>query len=115
MSLIQSASISLADIRDDKLKFDPACYCGAGEGFNKSNGKCTSTKNMMGEWEEWWLDIKTPKCIANVQSVMKERIYAAFEKGCEGVDPDNVDAYANKVGYGVPYGITDKNQVDYLK
>lgn len=70
---------------------------------------------MMGEWEEWWLDIKTPKCIANVQSVMKERIYAAFEKGCEGVDPDNVDAYANKVGYGVPYGITDKNQVDYLK
>jgi len=69
----------------------------------------------MGEWDEWWLDIKTPKCVANIQSVMADRIYAAWLKGCEGVDPDNVDAYANKVSYGVPYGITDKNQVDYLK
>lgn len=69
----------------------------------------------MGEWDEWWLDIKTPKCITNVQSVMAARIQAAHDKGCDGVDPDNVDAYANEVSYGVPFGITDTDQVNYLK
>ena len=46
---------------------------------------------------------------------MANRIYAAYQKGCEGVDPDNMDAYANEVSYGVPFGITAKNQVDYLQ
>jgi hypothetical protein len=107
--------ISSLTFRDDKLAFDPACYCGAGQGYDKSNGLCTTSKNKMGDWDEWWLDIKTPKCVTNVQNVMRERIYAAFQKGCEGVDPDNVDAYANTVSYGIPFGITAKNQVDYLK
>lgn len=65
----------------------------------------------MGDWDEWWLDIKTPSCVASIKTVMAERIKAAKKKGCDGLDPDNVDSYANKVSYGA----SDQNQVDYLK
>ena len=46
----------------------------------------------MQQWDEWWLDLHTPECVANVQDVMRARILEAGEKGCDGVDPDNVDS-----------------------
>ena len=64
----------------------------------------------MDGWNEWWLDIKTPTCLANIKPIMAARIKAAKDKGCDGVDPDNMDSYANEVSYGA----TDKNQFDYL-
>jgi len=71
---------------------------------------CKTTKNKMDGWNEWWLDIKTPTCLANIKPIMAARIKAAKDKGCDGVDPDNMDSYANEVSYGA----TDKNQFDYL-
>lgn len=96
--------------RKDALKFTPACYCGAGQAYNKADGLCKTTKNKMDGWNEWWLDIKTPTCLANIKPIMAARIKAAKDKGCDGVDPDNMDSYANEVSYGA----TDKNQFDYL-
>lgn len=64
----------------------------------------------MDGWNEWWLDVRTPSCLANIQPIMSARIKAAKAKGCDGVDPDNVDSYAN----GVSYGTTDQDQVNYL-
>ena len=58
------------------------------------NGMCTGPKalqNRLGEWNEWYLDIHSKKCKKNTQKVMKKRIKKAVEKGCDGVDPDNVD------------------------
>lgn len=46
----------------------------------------------MADWNEWWLDIHSPSCVANVENVMTARIKAARDKGCDGVDPDNVDS-----------------------
>ena len=49
----------------------------------------------MDGWNEWWLDLHSSSCKTSVQKVMTSRILAAQAKGCDGVDPDNVDS----VGY----------------
>jgi hypothetical protein len=42
------------------------------------------------DWEgEYWLDIRSQ----NVYSIMLDRLDLAVSKGCDGVDPDNVDVY----------------------
>lgn len=96
--------------RDDKLAFSPACYCGVGEPFDETTGKCKTTKNRMDGWDEWWLDIKTPSCLANIKPIMSARMAAAKLKGCDAVDPDNMDSYTNEVSYNP----SKQNQVDYL-
>jgi hypothetical protein len=72
------------------------------------------------QWNEWWLDIKTPSCVTNIQKVMAARIQIAKNKGCDAVDPDNMDGYANKVLRSggklvTPHSLTETNQVNYLK
>jgi hypothetical protein len=55
---------------------------------------CTGPKalqNKLGDWNEWYVDIHSKKCKKHIQKVMKKRIKAAAKKGCDGVDPDNVD------------------------
>jgi len=59
--------------------------------------------------EDWpgerWLDIRSP----NVREIMKKRLDLAVEKGCDGVDPDNVDGYLNDTGFN----LTEREQFDY--
>ncbi len=45
--------------------------------------------------DEQWLDIRT----ANVQRIMLARLDLAAAKGCDGVEPDNVDGYVNASGF----------------
>lgn len=47
---------------------------------------------------------------ANVRAIMTARIDLAKEKGCDGIDPDNVDAYNNENGLG----LTSSDAVSYL-
>lgn len=54
---------------------------------------------------ERWLDIRS----LNVRHRMAERIELAATKGCDGVDPDNVDGYSNNTGFA----LNDKQQLDY--
>ena len=51
-------------------------------------------KKMDG-WDELWLDIRAPE----LKLIMRSRLELAAEKGCDGVEPDNVDGYANKSGF----------------
>ncbi|MGF1723780.1 endo alpha-1,4 polygalactosaminidase [Photobacterium nomapromontoriensis] len=44
---------------------------------------------------ERWLDIRS----SNVLLIMKDRLDLAVQKGCDGVEPDNVDGYTNKTGF----------------
>lgn len=44
---------------------------------------------------EKWLDITN----IELRSVMTARLDLAVEKGCDGVDPDNVDGYSNATGF----------------
>jgi hypothetical protein len=49
--------------------------------------------NCMTGWAgERWLDVRSP----TVFNVMKKRIKMAKDKGCDAIDPDNMDAYDNK-------------------
>ncbi|WWC59827.1 uncharacterized protein I303_102389 [Kwoniella dejecticola CBS 10117] len=98
--------------RTDAKSFLPECYCGPNV-TTDSTGKCTgkgASDNLLGEWGEWWLDIKSEKCLSNTKEIMTARIKAAFAKGCDAVDPDNVDAWTNTQNFG----ITKQDEVNYL-
>ena len=52
-------------------------------------------------WEnERWLDISR---IDLLKSVMLARLNLAVTKNCDGVEPDNVDGYANATGFSLTY------------
>jgi hypothetical protein len=57
---------------------------------------------------ERWLNIKSD----GVFDVMKKRIDLAAEKGCDGIDPDNVDGWENE---DIHFNLTKKDSVDYFK
>lgn len=54
---------------------------------------------------ERWLDIRSP----NVLQVMLDRLELAADKGCDGVEPDNMDGFANRSGFR----LTAEDQLGY--
>lgn len=79
------------EYRDDKDKFLPEDLGDTVEGWEK----------------ERWLDVRSP----NVHRVMESRLDLAKEKGCDGVEPDNVDGHINKTGFK----LTAADQLAYNK
>ena len=55
--------------------------------------------------DERWLDIRS----STVRAVMDSRLDLAVERGCHGVEPDNVTAFSNDTGFD----ITVDEQLDY--
>jgi endo-alpha-1,4-polygalactosaminidase (GH114 family) len=55
--------------------------------------------------DELWLDIRAAKA----RAIMKARLDRAVKKGCDGVEPDNVDGFANDNGLG----LTAQDQLEY--
>jgi len=55
--------------------------------------------------DERWLDIRSPV----VQDLMEIRMDLAVSKGCDGIEPDNVDGYTHSNGFG----LTERDQIDY--
>ena len=53
-------------------------------------------KKMDG-WDERWIDIRDNQ----IQAIMKNRLKLAKDKGCDGVEPDNVDGYSNDTGFNL--------------
>lgn len=51
--------------------------------------------NLSGWPGERWLDVRN----AEVRSIMAARMDLAKSKGCDGLEPDNVDGYSNKSGF----------------
>ncbi len=57
-------------------------------------------------WDgERWLDTRSP----SVRAVMERRLDVAAERGCDGVEPDNVTAYSNDTGFD----LTVDDQLDF--
>jgi len=54
---------------------------------------------------ETWIDIRNQA----VRDIMKARLDLARDKGCDGVEPDNVDGYSNQNGLG----LSAAHQLDY--
>jgi len=53
--------------------------------------------NLDGWPGEKWLDIRNK----NLKSIMLSRLDLAVQKGCDGVDPDNMDGYTNDTGFNI--------------
>jgi hypothetical protein len=53
-------------------------------------------KDMEGWSGEKWLDIRQ---IELLKPIMESRLDLAVQKDCDGVDPDNVNGYANNTGF----------------
>ncbi len=75
------------------------CYFSAGSSENwrpdfKKFNKASLGKSLENWNGEKWLDIRKK----NVMDVMSSRLDLAIAKGCDGVEPDNVDGYENKTG-----------------
>lgn len=88
------------------------CYFSAGS-YEKwrSDAKKFNKKTDLGApldgWEgEWWLNTKS----TNVRKIMKARLDLAKQKGCDAVDPDNVDGYNNENDLN----LTKKDAINYL-
>jgi hypothetical protein len=76
------------------------CYFSAGsyEAW-RSDADQFSAADLGRELDGWpderWLDIRS----ADVADVMTQRLDLAVQKGCDGVEPDNVDGFANDSGF----------------
>jgi hypothetical protein len=62
-------------------------------------------KTLDGWPMEKWLDVRSTA----VRDIMRARLDTARTKGCDGVEPDNVDGYDNDNGLG----LTEADQLDY--
>jgi endo-alpha-1,4-polygalactosaminidase (GH114 family) len=81
---------SYEDFRPDSNQFKPSDYA----------------KPLDGWPGEYWLNTNS----SNVRNIMTERLKLAASKGCDGVDPDNVDGYDNDTGLD----LTTSDAIDYL-
>ncbi|AMP02728.1 endo alpha-1,4 polygalactosaminidase [Collimonas pratensis] len=78
------------------------CYFSAGSAENWRSDfasfQAADIGRALSEWEgENWLDTRS----ANVRKIMRTRLDLALSKGCNGVEPDNVDGYANPSGFSL--------------
>ncbi|MBT7408882.1 MAG: endo alpha-1,4 polygalactosaminidase [Methylococcales bacterium] len=76
------------------------CYFSAGSYENWRRDKYQFDKIAIGkEMDGWagerWTDIRH----ASVRKVIKKRLDLAHKKGCDGIEPDNIDGYTNKTGF----------------
>ena len=76
------------------------CYFSAGsyEDFRDDAGEFLAYElgnTLEGFADERWLDIRS----SNVQRIMLDRLDLAVRRGCDGVEPDNVDGFINDSGF----------------
>ena len=101
-----ASTISLLKNRGTRV----VCYFSAGSSENWrsdfSRFQASDMGNALDGWAgERWLDTRS----ANVREIMKARLDLAKSRGCDGVEPDNVDAYTNSPGFP----LTATTQLDY--
>ena len=86
------------------------CYFSAGSSENwrpdfSGFAPADMGKDLQGWAGERWLDTRS----ATVRKIMLARLDLAASKGCNGVEADNVDGYANNSGFA----LTAATQLDY--
>ena len=79
------------------------CYLSAGSVEDWRDDAALFPDHIVGEpldgWPgERWLDVRQ---LAMVAPVLTARLDLAVEKGCDGVEPDNVDGYVNATGFEI--------------
>ena len=89
------------------------CYFSAGSWEESRDDESDFPEEILGRvldgWQdEKWLDISNYEKFA---FIMMKRLDLAKIKKCDGVEPDNVDAYSNNNGFGLTY----EDQLKYNK
>mgnify|MGYP001765773707 CR=1 FL=1 len=86
------------------------CYFSAGSWEDwrddRDDFPAAALGNDLDGWPgERWLDTRDP----TVREIMRARLDVAVARGCDGVDPDNMDGYTNDPGFPLDYD----TQLDY--
>jgi hypothetical protein len=108
VDLFDTAVATIEQLQSNNHKV--ICYFSAGsyENWRDDANKFSAVdygRNLEG-WEgERWLDIRS----ANVHRIMTARLDLAVSKGCDGVEPDNMDGYTNTSGFS----LTSDDQLAY--
>lgn len=102
LDLEQTSSDTIRFFRSQGKKV--ICYFSAGsyENWRTDRNLFLSSdlgKNLDGWPGERWLDIRSN----NIKNIMYKRISVAASKGCNAVDPDNVDGYTQNTGFQLTY------------
>ena len=110
IDLFDTSAQTIAQLKAQGRKV--VCYFSAGSSENwrpdfGSFNAADMGKALDGWAGEKWLDTRS----SNVRAVMLSRLDLAVSKGCDGVEPDNVDGYANATGFP----LTATTQLDYNK
>ena len=108
IDLFDAPDATLRKLRTDERKV--ICYFSAGSSENwrddfKEFDKTDLGRPLDGWAGERWLDTRS----TNVRRIMAARLDLAKARGCDGVETDNMDGYANKNGLG----LTAADQLDY--
>ncbi|KQM59996.1 MULTISPECIES: endo alpha-1,4 polygalactosaminidase [unclassified Sphingomonas] len=108
IDLFDTPAATIAQLHLSKRRV--ICYFSAGssENWRSDDGKFVASDrgSALDGWVgERWLSVTS----ATVRAVMQDRLDLARSKGCDAVEPDNVDGYANRNGLG----ITAAQQLDY--
>ncbi|KAH0537524.1 hypothetical protein FGG08_005699 [Glutinoglossum americanum] len=109
IDLFTNNASTISDLHGKNRKV--ICYFSAGtyESFRPDSTDFSRSdyRNVVEGWNnERWLDTNS----ANVRRIMVERLDLAAHKGCDGVDPDNVDGYDNDTGFS----LNQDDAVNYL-
>jgi hypothetical protein len=98
LDLFDATDADLAALRERGTRV--VCYFSAGsyEDWRADAGAYPDA--ILGEpldgWPgERWLDVRSP----DLRPIIEARLDVAVQRGCDGVDPDNVDGYANRTGF----------------
>ena len=89
------------------------CYFSAGSYENYRTDTASFPASVLGNtlsgWpDERWLDIRQVEVL---RTIMGKRMDVAKQKGCDGVDPDNMDGYTNATGFP----LVAQDQINYNK
>ncbi len=108
IDLFETPNASIQQLHDAGRKV--ICYFSAGSWENfrpdKNDFPTADIGNPLDGWPgEKWLDVRS----SNVRQIMQARLDMAVSKGCDGVEPDNMDGYSNNPGFN--FSATD--QLDY--
>ena len=99
LDLFDTSAVTIAELHNRGAKV--ICYFSAGsyEAWRPDAAKIPKAargKKMQG-WNELWLDVRSTE----VKAVMRARLALASKKGCDAVEPDNVDGYSHKTGFAL--------------
>lgn len=108
IDLFDTPVATIQNLHDNGKKV--ICYFSAGSyedgREDQDDFPAVTLGNVLDDWgDEKWLDIRAN----SIRPIMIHRLELAKQKGCDGVEPDNVDGYDNDTGFD----LTPDDQLSY--